>query len=131
MYKYETRVFMGDTDATGLLYFTQSLKFALEAFETYFQSEIGSTRSFLSQGNFGLPIVHCDADFHAPLFLSDPIEVHLKLDHLGRSSFALKAKIFSKGRHVGTTKIVHVVVDKETGESMEIPAELCRLLERL
>ena len=100
-YIYKTKVCMGATDATGALYFTEMMRFGLEAFE-HFLSEKG----FELSGN-RLPIVHAEADYRRPFQLWDEVVINLTCSRIGTTSFTIESDMGVYGR----SQIVHVVVD--------------------
>ncbi len=90
------KVRLHETDATGILYFTELLKFATEAFEHY----LASTR-------YKQPIVSAKATYTAPLYWNDEVCVTLSVSHIGHHSFTLKTRVMKGEVLVGATEIVH------------------------
>lgn len=129
MYIYTTTVRLQDTDATGVLYFSQQLKLSLEAFEQLLKEGGFSLRALLTSP-YLLPIVHVESDYKKPLRVDDEIEIRLHVEKIGTSSFTIQYQIWDiKEMHeAGSAKIVHVVMLKETGKSTPIPEALLTLL---
>lgn len=117
-----------ETDATGVLYFSEQLKLGLEAWEAFLFSKGFTLQEMIENKEFLTPIVHTEADFIAPLRVGDSVEIHLFIGKVGTSSFTLNTEIYAKGKKGGTTSIVHVVASKETGKSISIPEEIRSLL---
>jgi YbgC/YbaW family acyl-CoA thioester hydrolase len=128
MYSYTTSIFLRDTDATGVLFFTEQMRLALEAFESFLASKGASLGELLESSTCLMPVVHVESDYFAPLKVSDKIEILLKVEHIGNSSFTLTYQIYKEGKEVGKVGIVHVTVDKNTRTSVPIPQELRALL---
>lgn len=122
------KIHLRDTDATGVLYFTEQLRMALEVLEDYF-----SLKSMLEKENFLMPIVHADSDYYAPLKVGDEVEISLACAKVGTSSFTLNYRFYCRLRkqEVGKVSIVHVIVSKATGKSMSIPQHLLDILQAL
>lgn len=120
MFVYERVIRIQDTDATGVLYFANQLQIGLEAFEEFLLQKRFSLEEMIRQGKFLLPVVHAEADFSAPLFIGDSIEVTLTFD-LGNTSFTHASDIIKKGKKVGSTSIVHVAVCSQTQAAIPIP----------
>ena len=79
----------------------------------------------IREENFFLPIVHAEADYKKALFVDDPIELHLRVEKLGDSSYTLFHEITNAtGELVGTVRTVHVVIDKQTRRKRAIPDKL-------
>ena len=101
---------MRDTDATGVLYFANQLQIALEAFEAYLEKQNFSVGEIIRKGDFLLPIVHTEADFFAPIFLGDELDVELVVGKVGTTSLTVNTTFFKDKERVGTASIVHVTV---------------------
>ncbi len=131
MFIYETRIHLRDTDATGVLYFTEQLRLALEAFE-HLLSQSGITlQSLIQEGSFLMPIVHTESDYSAPLFAGDEVVIHLTLSHLGTSSFTLQAQLLKASIEVGKSSIVHATVSQVTKKAIPVPESLLKILTTL
>ena len=131
MFTYKTRIHLRDTDATGVLYFTEQLRLALETFEAYLHSQGISLRVILQTTPFLLPIVHAEADYFAPLQVGDPVEITWSVEKIGSSSFTSQFSFFDPARklEVGKACIVHVVISRETKKSIPIPEMILRSLQ--
>ncbi|RMH71204.1 MAG: acyl-CoA thioesterase [Gemmatimonadetes bacterium] len=125
MYIYHTSIKLHDTDAAGLLFFANQFKLAHDAYETFFNALGFNLGKMIQSGTFVLPIVHADADFTAPLFVGDRVGIRIHLGKVGRSSFTLLYDILREtGETVGRVKTVHVAIDKQTREKIELPERL-------
>jgi 1,4-dihydroxy-2-naphthoyl-CoA hydrolase len=133
MFTYATSIRLKDTDATGVIYFAQMPTIALAAFEEAILKAGISLREILQNKDFLLPVVHMEADYLAPLEVGDLIDVHLKVAHVGETSFTLSYQIIAAKKQVeaGRVSIVHVVLSKQTKKSMPIPHELGKFLQEL
>lgn len=132
MFTYQFQVRLQDTDATGVLYFTRQFQMAIEAFEEFLKHRGYSLRQLL-ESNYLMPVVHAEGDYLAPVMVGDVLEVRLRVGRMGQSSLTLDYQIHdeSRGSDVGKVQIVHVVVDKQTRESVPIPDFLRGLLQML
>lgn len=130
MFIYRTQIRLKDTDATGVLYFSEQYKFALEAFEEFLKERGFSFRT-LTESQFLFPVVHCEADYKAPLMVGDPLEVSFWVAQIGNSSVTFQCTLRDPVRNidVGSTKIVHVAVDRESRQKVPIPGFLRPILE--
>lgn len=129
MFIYRTQVRLKDTDATGVLYFSQQFSFAMETFEEFLKDRGFAWRDLMGSGYF-LPVVHAEADYFAPLQVGDNLEVGLSVSKIGISSITLQYAFFDPDRkiEVGSATIVHVAIDQKTKESVPIPDFLRELL---
>ena len=130
MFSSNRFVFLRDTDATGVIYFTSLLHYSLEAFELFLQKENQHLAQLLSEG-YLFPIVHAESDYKGPLRVGDEMVLSMYLEKITKRSFSIKTEIrkSSDGELVGLTKIVHAFVLKGESVSSEIPIELVSLLQ--
>jgi len=132
MYRYQTKIKLHETDAAGVLFFTNQLKMAHDAYESLLES-IGFGFTELVRGkDFFLPIVHSESDYKSPLSVGDPVEIQATVANIGKTSFTLTYKLFDATQTiVGTARTVHVAVDKKTRQKIPLPADLHAKLEGL
>lgn len=132
MHCYPYTVRLRDTDAAGLLYFTEQLRIAHETFEDFFASRGLSLAYYLETASYMLPVVHAEADFKAPLAVGDRLRVHLACGGIGDSSLTFTTRLEREnGSLVGTTTIVHAAVDRATGKKVPVPDEVKALTANL
>jgi YbgC/YbaW family acyl-CoA thioester hydrolase len=133
MFRYSTSIRLRDTDATGVLFFTEQLRLALETFEEYLRSKKYSLAALLESCDCLMPIIHAEADYSVPLLLGDEIEIAIELGGMGSSSFTLSYKFFKGGGQIraGSASIVHVAVSKITREKIPLPEELISFLQEM
>ncbi|MBY0529512.1 MAG: acyl-CoA thioesterase [Rhabdochlamydiaceae bacterium] len=122
MFTHRVKIRLQSTDATGVLYFTEQLKFAMETFEEFIEFK-GFNLKQLLDFSILLPVVHVEADYAAALHVSDEIEVGMAVEKVGSSSITLCYQLFDVNRQiqVGKVKIVHVAVDRTTQASVPLP----------
>jgi 1,4-dihydroxy-2-naphthoyl-CoA hydrolase len=130
MFVYRTQLRLKDTDATGVLYFSEQFKFALETLEEFLKSR-GLSWKALMESSYLLPVVHAESDYFAPLTVGDRLEISLKVGSIGSSSVTFQYSFHDPERmiEVGRAKIVHVAIDKQTRTSVPIPDFLKKILE--
>jgi len=120
-----------DIDMLGILYFPRQFRFVHEALEDFLESEGLRFDTLLYDEDFIFVIVHCEADYLAPLRLGDRLEVQVFVDHIGNTSFTMSYFIYRKeGKKVGTAKTVHVCLDAKTRTPIPIDQKLKKILER-
>ena len=132
MYRYQTRVHLHDTDATGVIYFSQQLNLAMQAFENFLRQGPFSLKDILASP-YLLPIVHAEADYLSPLTVDNELDIVLYLHKMGTSSFTISYDFFYRTSSIlaGTAKITHVLPLKESKKSTPIPEELRGILKML
>ena len=130
MFTYSTQVHLKDTDATGVLYFAEQFRMALETFEEFLKSRGFSLKQLL-ESSYLMPVVHAEGDYFAPLMVGDELEISMKVAKVGTSSVTLEFEFRDPNRNldVGKVQIVHVVVEKEQRSAVPIPDFLRTILE--
>lgn len=90
---FPLRVYYEDTDAGGIVYYANYLKFAERA-RTEMLREIGVESSRLIDGEgIAFAVRHCTADFLKPARLDDSLEVHTRLLEVGGASLVADQRI--------------------------------------
>jgi YbgC/YbaW family acyl-CoA thioester hydrolase len=131
MFTYSTSIRLRDTDATGVLFFTEQFRIASEAFEEYLEQSGFTLGKLIHESDYLIPIVHVEGDYFGPLLVGDPIIVLLEVSKIGNSSFTLHYQLIKEEEKVGEASIVHVCVSKEMKASHPIPDDLLSLLRKI
>jgi acyl-CoA thioester hydrolase len=121
------RVYFEDTDAGGVVYYANYLKFAERA-----RSEILRGLGFDHQRlalEFGLQIVvkSCAIEFAAPARLDDALEVRSRIVTMGGASFTIRQEVFRSGERLAQAEIRLACVGTDLRPA-RLPAALKRAL---
>jgi 1,4-dihydroxy-2-naphthoyl-CoA hydrolase len=129
MFVAYNQVRMHDTDMAGILYFPRIFRFAHDALED-FVATLGYTfDQVFHRENFVFVIVHAEADYLAPLTVGDKLEVHVKVERIGETSFTVIYHIYKSDKTLaGTAKTVHVTLDSSSRVKMPIPPAFRQVL---
>ena len=130
MFQTKRIIRLSETDATGVIYFTNLFKFATETLEEFLETKGTNLLKMIQNSDYLLPIVSAKSTYLAPLFLGDEIVLQLTLFRIGTSSIELHTDISKANQSVGKVEIIHVVTSKKTMQKMPIPAELKALFEK-
>ena len=122
---------MQETDATGVIYFTNQLKMALEAFEEFLAYKEFSLKSMIQDKKFLFPIVHAEADYFKPITIGEKVTIILKVPNIGNHSFTHCAEFKKEGKEIGMTHIVHAIYSNEKGKTIPIPQAFKNILSTL
>jgi 1,4-dihydroxy-2-naphthoyl-CoA hydrolase len=133
MYQYERVVRVADTDATGVIYFANVQKIALEALEECLRQRGHYLDQIFQESSFLLPIVHAEADYFAPIRVGYVLTVQMKVASIGTTSFSLSYHLCTAHveQIVATVRMTHVIIDKVQGGAIPIPQDLLTFLETL
>ncbi len=135
----------GDTDGAGVMHFHQLLRWCHEAYEESLEryglsgGELFPSRRRTPE--IALPIVHCQADYLAPLVVGDLLEIQLEPRRLDPGGFEVSYR-FQHGETGGDiscdparTKAVargltrHLAISSSTRQRCPLPAPIHRWLE--
>ena len=124
MFTIAKRIHLHDTDAAGRLYFAQQFRIAHEAFES-FMAELGfPLEQMRAKSRIGLPIVHAEADYKAPVAWGDALTLALQPIRVGQTSFTMRCRLIRDGQTMGWVTTVHVAVTAKYGRKCALPARL-------
>tara|TARA_B100000700_G_scaffold147038_1_gene163868 strand:+ start:893 stop:1288 length:396 start_codon:yes stop_codon:yes gene_type:complete len=126
-FKYNTKVYYEDTDAAGIVYYANYLKF-LERARSEAIYSIGLTNKKLLN-DYGTIIIvkSCKIDYKSPAKFEDLLEIISKIKTIGKSSFTMDQIIKRKDETISESEVVLVTVNAE-GKPIRIPDVLNKFL---
>jgi 1,4-dihydroxy-2-naphthoyl-CoA hydrolase len=124
------RVRLAQTDAAGVVFFTEPLAIAHVAWEALLDALDQPVSRILSERRFALPIVEASTRILRPIRVGDDVEVAVTLEKLGRSSVVALFTLSVAGTVVSQCRTVHVAVDS-AGRTTPLPDDLAAGLGRL
>ena len=126
-FKYNTKVYYEDTDAGGIVYYANYLKF-LERARSEAIYSIGLTNKKLLNDHGTIIIVKsCKIDYKSPAKFEDLLEIISKIKTIGKSSFTMDQIIKRKDETISESEVVLVTVNAE-GKPIRIPDVLNKFL---
>jgi len=130
-FRLPIRVYYEDTDAGGVVYYANYLKY-MERARTEWLSALNCELSTLQRVEGVVFVVHrVEIDYLIPARLGERIAATLTLVELGRASMAVEQNVV-RGDHVLTRASVALAcVDRTNWRPKRIPAPLYERLERL
>lgn len=125
MHIYHHKIKLHDTDAAGILFFSNQFKYIHDAYEELLDKIGFGFSVLLTQKDYFLPIVHAESDYCSPVFAGDIVTIEVTVDEIGKTSFAFSYKITNQNAIlVGKARTVHVTIDKHSREKINLPADL-------
>ena len=79
MYVYQTKIKLHETDAAGLIFFSNQFKLMHDAYESLLETIGFGFSDLIRKCDFFLPIIHAEADYKKPLFVGDVLEIQVKV----------------------------------------------------
>ena len=123
-FDYSRRVYLGDTDAAGVVYFAKGIEICHEAYEESLAVAGISLQQILREGKIALPIIHAEIDFLRPIFCGDRLQINLIANQVKGSEFAIAYQIFAPtnlDRVLVKAQTRHVCINPQTRSRVDLP----------
>ena len=129
-FTFKLKVYYEDTDAGGVVYYANYLKFMERARSDALES-LGFTNKLLIEENGTYIIVKsCNINYIKPALLEDDLEIKSNIKEITKTSFFMSQKVF-KGNDQITEAEIHLVTIDKKGKPVKIPETLKEELEKL
>jgi YbgC/YbaW family acyl-CoA thioester hydrolase len=120
----QRRIEWSDTDASGAYHNSAAFNF-MESAEVALVDRLGFMRDVYGRH----PRVHIEADFLAPLWFRDLVDVEVRVTSVGRTSVGYEVEIRRGDEVCARGRMVAVLLDRIGGTPQPWPDEYRRLLE--
>lgn len=120
---FPLRVYYEDTDAAGIVYYANYLKFVERARTEMMHLLEASYRESVAQRRIAFAVRHCDIDFLAPARLDDVLEVRTSVTEIGGASVTAEQVIRRDGDDLTRIRVRLACIDA-AGRAMRLPAKL-------
>ena len=110
-FTWEVRVYYEDTDAGGIVYYANYLKFFERARTEWLRSLGVNQDNLLREHDAMFVVKNVSADYHAPARLDDVIKLTLRIDKLGRASIQFVQEAWCGDRLLNTAHVKVGCVD--------------------
>lgn len=129
VFEHRLSVPFQDIDAAGIVFFAHLFRYAHEAYEHFMQQSGCSLQQLIAEGSYLLPLVHAEADYRRPLRHADRLEIELRLQKLGHTSFTLGYRVLGEDQaEHASLETVHVALDRTTHQPVTLPDSLRKAL---
>ena len=130
-HKFPIRIYYEDTDAGGVVYYGNYLKF-VERGRTEWLRELGVSQSQLrEESELFFVVRHCEADYRAPGRLDDELVVETHLQELGNASITMLQNVIRPNDNTVLAAVkVTVVCINEKMKAARIPHYIRELIEK-
>ncbi len=132
-FNYLRRVYLGDTDAAGVVYFPKGLEICHAAYEESLAEAGISLNQMIQAGKTALPIVHAEIDFIRPIYCGDQLQVTLTISQVNNSEFAIAYQIFpvdNLDQILVKAQTRHVCINPQIRQRIDLPAAMLEWLNR-
>ena len=122
-FKHEIKIYYEDTDAGGVVYYSNYLKF-LERARTEMLESIGLSNKKLLEDYKTLIIVKsCNIEYLVPAKLEDKLKIYSSIESFNKASFVVIQNIKKDDNLIVKAKLKLVTVNQD-GKPIKIPSVL-------
>ena len=121
------RVYIEDTDAGGIVYYVNYLKF-MERARTEFMRQFGYRHYALAEQNFQFVVQSCNIRYRRPARVDDLLAVRAELIRLGRASLVFLQQVQRDGELLCEAEVRVGCVDNASMRPAPMPDELYHIL---
>lgn len=118
------RVYYEDTDAGGVVYYANYLKFCERARTEWLRALGVSQQSLLTEERIGFVVRSVQADYLASARLDDALEVRTRVIKLGRASISFEQTVLREHALLFRTTVLVACVDMARHKPAAIPPAL-------
>ena len=127
-FKYVTKIYYEDTDAGGVVYYANYLKFLERARSEVIYSLGLSNKEILEKEGVIIIVKTCNIEYKKPAKFEDEIEIISNIKEVKNSSFKMRQVIKKKFDIISEADVVLVTVNKK-GKPVRIPSILKKLID--
>ena len=122
---FPVRVYYEDTDAGGIVYYANYLRFAERARTEYIRAlGVRQQDALETEEKFAFVVRHCEVDYQAPAVLDDELVVSCQVIEIGGASCTMHQEIMRGDQLLVTIDVKAVYVSLKNKKPTRIPKEL-------
>ncbi len=124
-YQFTTRIH--DIDAAGVMFFGRFFYHIHDAYECFLNHhQLGIDKIFKTE--YILPISHTEADYKAPIFLNEQINIEIFLQEMKDNEFILNYLLIDTKKIIRATAITHhICLNKSTKKRTKLPESIASI----
>lgn len=120
---FPLRVYYEDTDAAGIVYYANYLKFAERARTEMLRARGFDHRALDDKDGIAFAVRSCNADYLLPARLDDALQVHTRVTHVGGASLEADQDITREDQVLTRLKVRLACINR-AGRPARIPAAM-------
>lgn len=130
VFLFPVRVYYEDTDAGGIVYYANYLKYAERARTEYLRA-LGMRQQdeLETDDKFGFVVRHCDIDYQAPAVLEDELVVSCRVEAVGGASVDMHQEVTRGDQLLVSIDVKAVYVSLKSKRPTRIPKDLLMKLQ--
>lgn len=124
MNKYSYRIYYEDTDAGGVVYYANYLKF-FERARTDFLRDIGiSQNELMKHDNIAFVVRKCEIHYVKPAKLDDLVEIEIKVKNISKMTIEFEQNMLLNDKILNKLNVQIVCVNSQTMSATKIPTHI-------
>ncbi|MEO6566991.1 MAG: tol-pal system-associated acyl-CoA thioesterase, partial [Casimicrobiaceae bacterium] len=128
-FRFLVRVYYEDTDAAGVVYYANYLKYMERARTEWLEAFGHPLAAFEREHNLVFVVHRCEIDYRRPARLNDLLEVTVEAETVGGSRFVAVQRVERGGEVLTDARVSLACLDAKRWRPMRIPASLLQRLE--
>lgn len=128
-FSFPIRIYYEDTDAGGIVYYANYLKYAERA-RTEFLRHLGiNQEEMLKNLSLGFVVRYCNINYKSPAKLDDALKITCKITELKGASLKMEQKLYRGDTILSEIEIGLVFLSLPSMRPTKIPTEISSLLQ--
>lgn len=129
-FEFPVRVYYEDTDAEGVVYYANYLKFLERARSEWLREHDLPVAELASQQNIIFVVARVEIDYLSPARLDDLLSASVELTRASRAQFMLDQQITCGDKILSNAVLKMVCLDATTFKPVRIPDKINRLINK-
>ena len=118
---FSYRVYYEDTDAGGVVYYANYLKFFERARTDFLRAKNISQSELLEKENLLFVVRKCEIEYASPARLDDEIEVSVEVKEVRPASILMSQKMTKSGKILSTLEVKIACINSKNFKPKKIP----------
>jgi acyl-CoA thioester hydrolase len=123
-FTWTVRVYYEDTDAGGIVFYANYLKFFERARTEWLRAAGVDQQALIERDGAAFVVKHASIDYHAPARLDDELTLTLSIEKLGRASVQFAQKAWKGERLLVEAQVKVGCVDIATVRPRSLPGDV-------
>ncbi len=126
-FEIPVRIYYEDTDAGGIVYHANFLKFAERGRTEWLRATGWDRMKMASESGLQFVVRHAEVNYRAPAKLDDLLTVKTTITAIGNTSMTMQQDVWRDDKVLAEIKIVVVAVNGE-GKAVRFPSQLRQII---
>ncbi len=129
-FAYTVPVRFHEVDSAGIVFFARIFQYHHDAYEAWVRAIGWPLDPTIWERGYGLPLVHAEADFSAPIRLGQEVRIRLRPTAVGTKSMTVRSELHGPDdARLAVVTTVHCCVDPKSKQPIPLPEGLRKAIE--